>query len=471
MPADANGMVEPRTLPNAAAAARNAAAGLVDPRRCYASKVSLLVGLAYPFTPIDLIPDRLPFIGYLDQAAFVVGGVGLAYWMLPNEARRDARPAGALAPGRSVGRFAAWMRAMVLDCFAAVFAVPMLRLATGVWPSRSDVGTFRHAFRRFMPLPPLMRALATVPAGREQLTRAMLASWLLADETYQGRLRGALAGAAPTGDHLRVWSGPPVTFLHFEKTAGMAMVGALAAQFHPLQIDADPRRAHPPHLFSALPPCLVPRVRRRMLVWGHYDIEAVRRLGPGRFTFTMMREPRARIRSLYLYWRGQAGLGLGWDGMNQPVLAAQRLDFVSFLRSTDPAVLNYIDNFYVRRLTGRYVGLDGTDPLARDPAGSLQAAFDTLATFDFVGLTEDSEGSLAILAERLDFPAPAMRHVNVTAVRGCAEAGENNPRVRALLGRLTSLDATLYAAASEYYWAARKRGESNACGTSRFPNR
>ena len=37
-----------------------------------------------------------------------------------------------------------------------------------------------------------MRALASVPAGREQLTRAMLASWLLADRGYQGDLRTIL---------------------------------------------------------------------------------------------------------------------------------------------------------------------------------------------------------------------------------------------------------------------------------------
>jgi uncharacterized membrane protein YkvA (DUF1232 family) len=441
---------ETGALHRAARDARYAAASVLDPRRCYAVKIILFVGLGYPFGPIDIIPNRLPYIGYLDQITFVVGGIALAYRLLPDAAERSAA---ALRPTRG----AAWMRAAVLDGFAAMFSVPILRLATGAWPSPSEVGAFRHAFRRFMPLPPLMRALATVPAGREQLTRAMLASWLLADETYCGRLRQELGATKPLGDSLRVWSGPPVTFLHFEKTAGMSVVASLAAQFHPLQIDADPRRAHPPHLFSALPPFLVPQVRRRMLVWGHYDLAAVRRLGAGRFTFTMLREPRARIRSLYRYWRGQAGLGLGWDGMNQPVLAAQQSDFVSFLKNNDPMVVNYIDNFYVRRLTGQYVGFDGSDPLARDPAGSLQAAFDALATFDFVGLTEDSDGGLAILAGRLGFPAPAIPHLNVTTVpRGSDDTAENTPKVRALLGRLTSLDETLYAAASEHYWKREK---------------
>ncbi len=122
----------------------------------------------------------------------------------------------------------------------------------------------------------------------------------------------------------------------------------LSAQFHPLQIDADLRRAFPPHVLTPLPPFLLDRVRRCALVWGHYDVPSIRRLGADRFTFTLLREPKARIVSLYRYWRGQAALDLGWNGMNQPVLAAQRLSLAEFLATDDPWILDYIDNFYVR---------------------------------------------------------------------------------------------------------------------------
>jgi hypothetical protein len=340
----------------------------------------------------------------------------------------------------------------VLDGFAAAFAVPMLRLATGAWPTPADVAAFRRAFRRFTPLPPLMRALATVPAGREQLTRAMLAGWLLADEAYRGQLRDEMsAGDARLGNPLRVWSGPPVTFLHLEKTGGMAAVAALAPQFHPLQIDADPRRAHPPHLFCPLPPFLVARVRRCALVWGHYDLPSIRRLGDGRFTFTLLREPRARIRSLYGYWRGQAALGLGWDGMNQPVLMAQRLDFAAFLQTEEPMVVNYIDNFYVRRLTGHYV-IQGHDPLADDPQARLQAALEALASLDFVGLSEEMNGALDALGARLGFTAPAhVAPVNVTRGAPRPPAGEEEDEIESWLLRRTSLDQIVYAAAAQRY--------------------
>ena len=298
----------------------------------------------------------------------------------------------------------------------------------------------------------------------------MLAGWLLADDTYRGSLMGELTGGdTRPGNALRVWSGPPVTFLHLEKTAGMSIVAALAAQFHPLQIDADLRRAFPPHVLCPLPPFLLARVRRCALVWGHYDLPSIRRLGPGRFTFTLLRDPEARIVSLYRYWRGQAALDLGWNGMNAPVLAAQRLSLAEFLATDDPVIRDYIDNFYVRRLTGQYASLNAVDPLAADPQYWLDQALAALDTLDFVGLTEDSDGALSVLAERLDFAAPARApRVNVTGaaaedvppnVPGAgSSAGIGGDAVGQALLRLTSLDRHIYAAAVRHFDAARGGG-------------
>jgi hypothetical protein len=385
----------------------------------------------------------------------VLGGIALAYLLLPQPPAIAAPATRRPGPARR-GGFGARLRAMVLDSFAMVFATPLLRLSTGAWPAPADVAAFRRAFRNFTPLPPLMRALATVPAGREHLTRAMLAGWLLADDSYKGRLRGELAGgdadaaAAAGGNRLAVWSGPPVTFLHLEKTAGMSVVSALSQHFHPLQIDADLRRAFPPHVLTPLPPFLLDRVRRCKLVWGHYDVPSIRRLGEGRFTFTFLREPKARIVSLYRYWRAQSSLDLGWNGMNQPVLAAQRLSLAEFLQSDDPWILDYIDNFYVRRLTGQYATGRETDPLAASPDDWLRSALAALECFDFVGLTEHTAGSLARLSDRLGFPQAAQApRVNVTRQvtgddGGGYDATPDDPIVAAALDRLTRLDREIY---------------------------
>jgi uncharacterized membrane protein YkvA (DUF1232 family) len=437
-----------QNLRRAFADARLMGAGLIDPRRCYVSKIVLLLGLAYPLGPIDVVPNRLPLIGYVDQIACVLGSVALSYLLLPARYRRGAPVA---HPRMGFSTLAAQRaRAWVLNGFGRIFAVPILRLSTGTWPSPADVSAFRFAFARFTPLPPLMRAVASIPAGREQLTRAMLASWLMADEQYRGPLRAAVAaGDTRPGNALRVWSGPPVTFLHLEKTAGMSVVAALTAEFHPLQIDADLRRAFPPHVLTPLPPFLLPQVRRCKLVWGHYDLPSVRRLGSDRFTFTFLREPRARILSLYRYWRGQAALDLGWNGMNQPVLEAQRLDLAAFLRSENPAVVNYLDNFYVRRLTGLYVMEDGRDALAEDPQGCLRAALAALESLDFVGLTEDADGSFKRLAAHLGMTtAPRVPHVNVTRAVPTKQAeAARAADVQRALARLTSLDEIIYESA------------------------
>jgi hypothetical protein len=432
---------------------------LADPRGAYGSKLVLLIGFAYSLGPIDLIPNSIPVIGYLDQVGFVVGGIALAYLLLPSNARSTPNRAEYVwlpPPSALRARLFGWARAWMLDSFAWLFARPILRVATGAWPAPNDVAVFRGAFRRFTPLPPLLRGLAMVPAGRHQLTRAMLASWLLADDAYRGQLREDLlpeSSPKAAGNCLRVWSGPKVTFLHLEKTGGMAVTEVLNAQFHPLQIDADLRRAFPPHVLTPLPPFLLDRVRRCALVWGHYDVPSIRRLGDGRFTFTLLREPKARILSLYLYWRGQASLDLGWNGMNQPVLAAQSLSLAKFLTTEDPWILDYIDNFYVRRLTGQYCSFGGFDPLRAAPEEWLARALRTLESFDFVGLSEDSEGAIARLSQLLGFAAPPLvPRVNVTRSEYRVSPGAD-PDVAAALDRLTRLDQVVYAAAVERYRA------------------
>ncbi len=86
--------------------ARRFGAALADPRSGYASKLVLLLGMAYPFTSIDLIPNRLPVIGYFDQVAFVVGGVALSYLLSPAARATSGAPVrarGRACPGRTAG--------------------------------------------------------------------------------------------------------------------------------------------------------------------------------------------------------------------------------------------------------------------------------------------------------------------------------------------------------------------------------
>ena len=66
-----------------------------DPRVPWYAKVFAAVVVAYAFSPIDLIPDFIPILGYLDDLVLVPLGVVLSLKMIPAgvlaECRQRAR--------------------------------------------------------------------------------------------------------------------------------------------------------------------------------------------------------------------------------------------------------------------------------------------------------------------------------------------------------------------------------------------
>ena len=55
------------------------------------AKVFVAVVVAYAFSPIDLIPDFIPILGYLDDLILVPLGITVAFKMVPQEALTAAR--------------------------------------------------------------------------------------------------------------------------------------------------------------------------------------------------------------------------------------------------------------------------------------------------------------------------------------------------------------------------------------------
>jgi uncharacterized membrane protein YkvA (DUF1232 family) len=55
------------------------------------AKVFAAVVVAYAFSPIDLIPDFIPVLGYLDDLILVPLGIALALKMIPPEVLAEAR--------------------------------------------------------------------------------------------------------------------------------------------------------------------------------------------------------------------------------------------------------------------------------------------------------------------------------------------------------------------------------------------
>ncbi len=62
-----------------------------DPRTPWYAKALIFLIVAYALSPIDLIPDFVPVLGYLDDLLIVPGGLWLAIRLIPPEALEEAR--------------------------------------------------------------------------------------------------------------------------------------------------------------------------------------------------------------------------------------------------------------------------------------------------------------------------------------------------------------------------------------------
>jgi uncharacterized membrane protein YkvA (DUF1232 family) len=77
-----------------------------DPRVSWLARIFAAAVVAYAVSPIDLIPDPIPIIGYLDDLLLIPLGVWLALKMIPPEVLADCRlrAQAAMAEGVPVNR-------------------------------------------------------------------------------------------------------------------------------------------------------------------------------------------------------------------------------------------------------------------------------------------------------------------------------------------------------------------------------
>jgi uncharacterized membrane protein YkvA (DUF1232 family) len=79
-----------------------------DPRTPWYARALIFLVVAHTFSPIDLIPDFVPVLGYLDDLIITPGGLWLAIRMIPAEVLAEARAAAAThSADRSVGKIGA----------------------------------------------------------------------------------------------------------------------------------------------------------------------------------------------------------------------------------------------------------------------------------------------------------------------------------------------------------------------------
>jgi uncharacterized membrane protein YkvA (DUF1232 family) len=75
-----------------------------DPRVPWHAKVLAIAVAAYALSPIDLIPDFVPIVGYLDDLIIVPVGIWLVVSLIPDEVMIECRAKADAAGQRPVSR-------------------------------------------------------------------------------------------------------------------------------------------------------------------------------------------------------------------------------------------------------------------------------------------------------------------------------------------------------------------------------
>lgn len=100
-----------------------------DPRTPMGVRLLALLVAAYALSPIDLIPDFIPVLGYLDDLLIVPLGIALVVRLTPPEVIVAAREKAAHAAARPVSYAAAAVIVLLWTVLAVVLARWVLRMA------------------------------------------------------------------------------------------------------------------------------------------------------------------------------------------------------------------------------------------------------------------------------------------------------------------------------------------------------
>ena len=83
-----------------------------DPRVPWYAKVVVACVVGYALSPIDLVPDFIPILGYLHDLVLVPAGIGLALRLIPKEVMTECRERALEAMGK--GKPRNWVAAGVI---------------------------------------------------------------------------------------------------------------------------------------------------------------------------------------------------------------------------------------------------------------------------------------------------------------------------------------------------------------------
>ena len=92
-----------------------------DPRVPWYARAFSACVVGYAFSPIDLVPDPIPVLGYLDDLVLIPLGIALALRMIPQEVMVECRQKAEAAV--SEGKPTNWKAAAVIVTLWAILAL------------------------------------------------------------------------------------------------------------------------------------------------------------------------------------------------------------------------------------------------------------------------------------------------------------------------------------------------------------
>lgn len=104
-----------------------------DPRVPWYARLFAACVVAYAFSPIDLIPDPIPVLGYLDDLVLVPLGIVLAVKMIPPPVLAECREKAeaSMQEGKPVNWVVAGIIIAIWVALAALGVVALARILSG----------------------------------------------------------------------------------------------------------------------------------------------------------------------------------------------------------------------------------------------------------------------------------------------------------------------------------------------------
>jgi len=232
-----------------------------------------------------------------------------------------------------------------------------------------------------------------------------------------------------------------IVYQHIPKCAGTSIHKVL-------QNNLDNSLFHPERL-NNLECHPIASLIEKQVFSGHYDSWRVGLVPGPKFVFTFFREPKARVISLYNFWRSHK-----WDFINKHDLNGPRIakenSLSEFLKIKNQGIPGNIDNIYVRLALGRSQSEDIDNIIQNDEEKAVHLALRYYQSLDFIGITEQSEYFVdklcceLNLSNRTIFNENKCSDVTISSAREKVDKIEITNEAEKLLTSNTRLDTIIY---------------------------